>query len=346
VRKPVNPTIELLRFVGSPYLSSSSRRLNIGRSIELYNHSLKNRLFLLFLDATKRTEAFNSLGEIYDEQISKYTETYEAIARISRTLSKAHIEYAIFKTLRPYISTTVDIDIIIFGSTLDYKKANETTKRAGYKKLGCGPASTTFLDPKMRMGIDLYKEVAVSYVPYIDKTKLVGSIIETQLPGRECVYVKTLTCEADLICIVAHSIIKENMYLLSEYYTYVYYLRQLDINRFAQLARQTHLESALRTHTTITTLLYKVAHGTLPEKLRMMIDKVGLEKHETTRIMKNGFKMPHKYHPMTIARCLLDIIREEKTRRGIIDQTVHGFNKDFLKDFFNKINAHITRETY
>lgn len=340
----MNLAIELLRLIGSPYSSSSLRNASVGVDPKFLQYSLKNRLSLLYLDAIRQAEGFDIFQEVYDQHIAKYSETFDAVARISRTLTTADIDHAVFKTLRPYISTTVDIDVIIFGSTLDYEKAIKETELADYEKLARGPMSTTFRDPIMKIGVDLYDEVAVSYVTYIDKTKLEDYVIDTELPSGE--QVKTLACEADLIAIIAHSIIKENMYTLSEYYTYVYYLEKLNVDYFVKLAKETHLESPTRTHTAITAMLYELAYGTLPLKLKQILDKTGMEKLELAQVIRNDLRMPHKYHPVTIARCLLEVSQERKTRKGIANQILHSFNASFSRDFFKKLNLHIARETY
>lgn len=337
-------TIELLKFIGSPYLSLSHRSSNVSNAFELLTYSTKNRLSLLFLNAAKSTKFFNALGRIYDQQITRYKETFEAVSRISQALSNADVEHAVFKTLRPYVSTTVDIDVLIFGNVFNYEKSLKTAIEAGYKKLARGPMSTTFLDPKVKIGVDLYNEVAVSYVPYIDKVKLATQVIDTKLPSGE--YIRTLACEADLVSIIAHSIIKENIYTLSEYYTYIYYLEQLSVDHFIKLAEEAHLKSATMIHTAITALLYKVAYRSLHYKLQQIMAKLGVEQFETSRVIKNDLEMPHKYHPATMARCLLEMARENKTKKGIADQIIHGLNPSFSRDFFNKLSEHMTRRTY
>jgi len=60
----------------------------------------------------------------------------------------------------------------------------------------------------------------------------------------------------------------------------------------------------------------------------------------------NYFRMPHKYHPVTIARSLLEIAREKKTKKGMANQIAHSFKTEFLKDFLKKLKEHMTRETY
>jgi len=344
----MNLTAELLRLIGSPCLPSSvsnhSHILSAMHDEQMLRYSQKNRILLPYLDAVKEMEVFSGFKKLYDEQISEYSQTFEAVARISGVLEKANIVHAVFKTLRPYIATTVDIDVILFGNSCDYEVANMRAKRAGYRKVVRGPMSTTFLDPKMKIGVDLYYEIAVSYVPYIDKDRLMNQIVQRKLPRN--MHVQVLTCEADLIALIAHSIIKENMYTLSEFYTYIHYLEQLDVDRMVKLAQETHLKSAVRTHTSITALLYKSAYNTLPTKLKRLVTRMGTDNFEISRVINNDFRMPHKYHPATIARSFAEILREKKTLKGIANQIVHSLNARFMQDFTKKLTEHATRETY
>lgn len=339
----MNLTIELLRTVGSPYASSNLLSA-VSVHPRLLHYSFKNRLPLLYLEAIGQMKESRIFREIHNQQIARYTETFEALTRISQTLQKANINYAIFKTLRPYISTTVDIDIIIFGTTLDYERAIKAVKRKEYLMLARGPQSTTFEDPRIKIGVDLYDEVAVSHIIYLDKDRLECHVTTRDLPNG--LQIKTLTCEADLIAIIAHSIIKENMYTISEYYTYMYYLEKMDADCFIKLAKNTHLNHSTRTHTALTAMLCQTAHGIIPEKLQKILSEVGMDSFEILRAAKSEYRMPHKYHPMTLAKSLLEIAKGKKTRESIATQLFGMLNPKFSKDFVNKLTSHISRETY
>jgi len=288
----------------------------------------------------KNLEDFSAL---YQEENLRYLKTDDAIARASRVLTDAHINHAVFKTIRPYKSTTVDIDILVFEDT-NYPKSLKTMQKAGYRLVVYGPRSTTLWDREAKIGIDLYEQVAVSFITYIDKQKLVAYTTTTKLPNGE--YVKTLKPEADLACIIAHSVIKEQMYTLSEYYTFIHYLKQMSANNFLEIVKQNNLTSAARAHAAITGLLHKVAHETIPNKLQQIFGSLGEENFEATRLNKNHFETPHKYHPITIAKSLLEITKGKETRKSIATQLFRMFNWNFSKDLLTKFVDHVFRETY
>jgi hypothetical protein len=99
------------------------------------------------------------------------------------------------------------------------------------------------------------------------------------------------------------------MYTLSEYYTFVHYLKQLDVQRFLQIVRRSNLTTATRTHAGLTALLHMAAHRSIPHKLQQILSSLGEEKLETASMIQDDFKTPHKYHVLTLARTLLEMTK-------------------------------------
>jgi hypothetical protein len=341
----MNPTVRLLQAISTPFEDGTKHPPTVPRQfLALYRYSVKNRVSLPYLEALLERQNLAILKSVYREEHRKYLKTLNAITRVSTLLADKNIEHVVFKTIRPYKSTTVDIDILIFGNEYVHKKSVETLRKAGYSLVVHGPRSTTLWDPELNMGIDLYKQVSVSFITYIDKLKLVDYVTTAKLPNSG--YVKTLKPEADLSCIIAHSIIKEQMYTLSEYYTFIHYLKQMNINNFLQIVKQNNITSATRTHASITALLHRAAHNTIPEELQQIIESLGEENLETTRLIKNDFETPHKYHPITIAKSLLEIAKGEKCRNSMAMQIYYMLNPRFTKKFLKDIIQHVKRETY
>jgi len=338
----MNLTIELLQFLGSPFTPATTSMVDRSELMELCRYSSENRMLFLYLHTVKK----NHLGDfsaLYEKEKLRCLKTDDAIARISQALTDVHIKHAVFKTIRPYKYTTVDLDILIFVDR-NCTKSIKTLQKAGCNLVVYGPKSTTLWDQEANIGIDLYEQVAVSCVTYIDKRKLVTYVTTAKLPNGE--YVKTLRPEADLACIIAHSIIKEQMYTLSEYYTFIHYLKQMNISDFLEIVKENNLTSAARTHIAITALLHKVAHETIPNELQQVLDSIGEENFEPSRVIKNSLETPHKYHPITIAKSLLEIAKGKETRKGIATQLFHMFDPNFSKDFLRQLIDHIFRETY
>jgi hypothetical protein len=335
-------TVELLRLIASPFVTTGGARSENADLAKLHSCSEKNRMVYLFLERAN-LRAPSSYSSLYQEADQRREKIEDAVAKVSKVLADAEINHAVFKTIRPYRSTTVDIDTLIFKNE-DYLRSVKMMQRAGYKLVVRGPRSTTLWDQVVNIGIDLYEQVAVSFITYLDKQTLAAHAATTKLPHSK--EFKTLTPEADLACIIAHSMIKEQMYTLSEYYTYIYYLRQMNIKNFLKIITQNHIKIAARTHTTITALLHYTAHKTIPKELQQILKGLGGENFETTRLAKREYKTPHKYHPITIAKSLLEITKGRETRKSIATQLIHMLEPQISKDFIGKLTDHVFRETY
>lgn len=336
-------TLDLLRFLGSPFEESAEHPFNRSKQAELYQCARKNRILYLYLHTIYRKNPTDSTIDFKREK-RKYLKTIDAITKASQVLAGADIDHAIFKTIRPYESTTVDIDILIFGGRIDYLRSFDAMRKAGYKTVAIGPQSTTLKDPDVSIGIDLYENVAVSFITYLDKRNLVEHATTIRMPNG--LPAKTLKPHADLAAIIAHSIMKEQMYTLSEYYTFLEYLKNVNTKDLIEVARANNIMLAMRAHSSITALLHNAAHRSFPDKIKQILAAFGEDTLETTLIAKKNLKTPHKYHPLTIAKSLLEITKGEKSRNSIATQIIHTLHPKITKDVVSKLLKHVTRETY
>ena len=342
-------TINLLRTIGSPFISETKPPKDKREALELYRCATKNRMPLLYLTALKKWKKLGNLEKTYYDMREKCGKTYDAISRVSNVLKKADITHTIFKTIRPYPETTVDIDVLILKSDTEYKKSVKALIEAGYKKLGSGPHSTTVRDPHIDIGVDLYQQVAVSQVIYLDKDKIGSCIIEKTTPphGEPA---RTLSPPADLIAIIAHSVIKEHMYTLSEYYSTLHYLAEMnseEVLSFTNMTRENAVTHAAKTHVSITATLHKATHGETPRKVKRILNDLGTDSNETRRLTENKFKTPHKFQILTVGKALLEKIKQDKTtRKSIAEQMTSMMKPNFTENVIKKIVEHRLRETY
>ena len=138
---------------------------------------------VFFLDAIRKNGNFGKLKILYVREKRKCIEDSQAISRVSKILTNSGVQYAVFKTLRPYAFTTVDVDVLIFGDKVEHLRAVDSMLNAGYKILARGPKSVTLKDPKSNLGIDLYEQIAVSFINYMDKKKLANFVTTVKLPN-------------------------------------------------------------------------------------------------------------------------------------------------------------------
>lgn len=339
----MNTTLELLKVLGSPFVTDSPIMIGKTEIDKLCQHALKNRMLFFYLDRVVN-ESLALVTILYRREYPKYERTYDAISETSRILTIAKIKHAVMKTIRPYKSTTVDIDILIFGSESEYEKSILSLLNANYLMLGLGPQSATLQHPTVDIKVDIYNEVAVSHIIYMDKQRLAAFRTTKKLPNGNSV--EMLAPEADLAILIAHSIIKEQTYTLAEFYTFVNYLEQIDLGKFIKLVRESKIIVPTQAHATITALLHKEAFGIIPQPLQTILRELQITSLEKMRVINSNLKMPHKYHLLTVARSLLEISREEKSRTSMAFQLRRMLRPGFAKEFTKLLLSHLTRETY
>ncbi|MFX0209351.1 MAG: hypothetical protein ACFFDT_25430 [Candidatus Hodarchaeota archaeon] len=350
----MNLSINLLRYIGSPFNPESEVTLRChnefifeNASFELLEIATKNRMPLFFLTALKKRNELAKLKLMYDRMNEESINSFDAMSRVSNILCNKGIENVIFKTIRPYPATTVDIDVIILKSKKEYIRSRDILINHGYESVGFKQDAETFRDPHININVDLYPEITVSKIIYLDKEKLTSYMIEKVLPNEKSVV--TLNPHADLICLIAHSIIKEQMYTLSEYYSTLYFLSQTklsEIKKFVDMIHENSIINAAQAHISITAKLHEVAHNFIPEKIVKIIDDIDMNKIELKNIEKN-YRTPHKFHPLTVGTCLLEkMAKEEVARKSLAKQLLSMTNFNFSKDFLNKIIKNVRRESY
>ena len=336
-----NLTREVLSVVGSPFAPRKELDFN-PFSHDLYHYAKKNRMVLHYLDA---------LGEpgIFDKEIkrlrARYDRVADAILRVSHILRKAGVKYAFFKTIRPYKEVTVDLDLLILGP--QYHEAIRALKHAGYLFLDGDIRSTTYRDIAAELNIDLYNEVSASRLIYVDKSLLEDFVIQKQFSNYETV--ECLSQSADLLCVIAHSVLKEQMYVLSEYYTSLYFISEMsnsDLDQFIDLVQRCKLVFPSSTHLGATAYLHRSVHGFVPRKILEIISRIGYNQKELSRINKNRLSMPYKYHVTTFAYALLEKFGERKARRSFAHQALSMLDPSFGMKAFSRISDHLFREAY
>ncbi len=286
---------------------------------------------LLYLDTLKQQTNLNELKSQYEEEYARYLKFLGGVARVSEVLNAADIDYAIFKTIKPFPTVHGDADIIVLGDDGMYEDAVESLLKAGYTpqlsdlvdvktltneedykkavkilvkpthgggKHGLGhisPTGTDLVDPERIIDIDLQKDLALNHVIYMDKNNFIGCITEVDLLNGA--KIKVPTPELDMAIVIAHSL-AEQMYLLGEYYAFLYRLSEMDgrgFNNFIDILKENKLAPATKSFVTITSVLCKEAYGKVPEKVNRLLDEFGYDNAEAGGLVKSNFKVPHRY---------------------------------------------------
>ena len=371
-----SPSIKLVRIIGSP-LSQEVTPDDSEESLDLYDLAVKNKIPMLYLGALQQNGRLNELKGIYQDGKAEQVIFLNEMTKVSGVLEDGGVNFSVYKTIKPYPALLNDIDLVIMDDSDMYRKAAETLLKAHYtvelpvvetesltdddsykraarlattpiflKGEHISPTSTSFVTPDHNLLIDLRKELAMNYVLWMDKDNFGEHIIKTRLSnGKE---VKNLAPELDLACTVAHSL-AEHLYLLGDYYTFLFHLSKMgeaEVNNFFNMVRRSRITFAATAFITVTAALYQVAHGTLPEKLRVMCDIFGSDTNELKNLAKNKFRIPHRYRIVTTVKALLEHIPEGKFRRSVLRQMLSMVNPTQAKMVISELVNRRKKEVY
>jgi hypothetical protein len=316
--------IELLRSIETPCGPRlDARRPGNSEGALLYDLAIKNKISLLYLESLRQCSELGGLWRQYQEERDRRDTFVTELLRVAGILEDAGIDYAFYKTIRPYPAVPGDIDALVLGDDSQYRRALERLVAAGYRQVvPDGPTAATgdLVDLDAMIPVDLEREVGISYIVYMNKNHFGDDIVRSQVEGRG--EVNALSVELDLATVITHSVM-EQLYLLGEHYTLVYRLSALDLERFVAILRQHKIVSAGRAFVTIAACLCEEANDYLPEKLSALIGEVGFDRLEAMRLARSGFEMPHRYSMATVAKFLREKLHEARFRRSFCSQLLH-----------------------
>ena len=362
--------------IGSPLAPSLS--LYGEESLELYHHATINKIPLLYLGSLKKQGKLSKLKSEYEQRYAKYLNFWRGAAKVSRVLNEAGIKHVIIKSIKPYPAIGGDVDVIIFGRDDMYKQAVRALLKGGYvtavpqivgeitlsdesgyekaverlikptygKDDRISPTGTDLIDPEHNIDIDLQKDLATSYIVWVDKRRFSNCVIKTKfLNGQE---VNIPTPEFDLVTVIAHSLM-EQLCLLGEFYTFLYQLSRMDeweVGNFVNVVKENRLKAAVRAFTTVTAELNRVAYGTVPKRIEFILDKLGSDTSEAKNLLRNNFKMPHRYRLSTVAKVFWEKAGEGRFRRSLGKQVIKMLNPSLTRLVIVGLAEMRHRETY
>lgn len=360
----MNGTLKLLKIIGSPFTPEQKQALPENRSEaqELYAHATKNKIGLLYLETLKNQKKIEEFGleSEYRGECKRQDGQVTTAIRISKLFNSYNINYVVFKSFMPYPATPNDVDIVHLGSDSEFKKAEEIMLQNGYEEFlglfGRSPSQTMFHDSrdgphlifhdKDVYDIDLYREIMASYIVYLDKEKIKKYVTEMNVSD---VQIKVFEPEAELVALITHSIIPEQLCTLSVYYATLHYLAEMNpeqIDKFVYIAKENNVTFPARTNCSVIAELHKASHGFVPDKLEAILSKLGTEKKEIKNLIRGDFEMPYRYSWSTIIKTLFERGKERTFRKSVVRQMIHMLSPRFAKYVVQAIIMYRKRETY
>jgi len=345
--------LTLMGIIGLPNTNVriAQNDLNESAVLGLLPYAVKNKVPLLFLERALNiygdTDHLRTFHKFYFE---KSQLAINLIEEISRILVQKRINYIFFKTFKPFPFVTVDLDILFFTQE-DLLSAYHTLLKQGFKLADYGAYSTSLYSPRHNMIIDLHLEISVSRLVYVNKKLLQEHTGEVNLNGDQ---VPVLETPASLITVIAHSLYKEQMFTLSDYYTTaieVSNMTKQQCRTFMDLAEKAHIELSIKTVLALVHSLTKIAFDkTLPAvtKIAEMIEINGVEEKMIPLTLSHfvqSCKLPYRYPSIVVGVAFMTKIFKDPTIRGAIYNQLVELITNKSK-FLEHTLLHMRREAY
>lgn len=355
----MNETLELLRVIGSPFVEGTKGRPAEDEVQRLLDCATDNKIWLMFLDALKRDGALGELESLYHSESERYSQTLITAQRVGQFLAESGVDYALYKTLKPFPVTPNDVDVLLLGDRAEQDAAIAALQEAGFTLAGIAPLQTCLYDARdgERQGhgkeggryyVDLYREASASYIVYLDKALLSATDQRVETSAGEQ-WVRTLRPESDLLSTLAHSLFPEQLYTLHDYYTTLHYLARMDAQEnahFVKMAKTNRVSYAARSSLGITAALHEAAHGLAPTNLKGILEALGGPTPEVSNFAAGQLDTPYRLSVVAVVLFLLERARTSQGCRSMLRQIANMWRPRFVLYIMQVARERRTRETY
>lgn len=326
----------LIKSIGLPGLVEGEAP-PLKEALSLLQLAELNKTPLLYLESLRNLKRYPPFEAQLSRYRDKHRKTLDLTALVSSLLEELGIRYTIFKTLKPFLYTPADIDILL-RSTRDLTKASQTLEKKGLKPLDRDLYGLTMFSVRHNLNVDLTTEVAASSFIYLDKNLLFKHASQVKVDGFK---VQTLKPHADLVTVAAHCMYKEQMYTLSDYYTFA--LLSQHYQEALELAESTHTKFALEAALKLTYDITVNAFGSDNNLIERLNNS--LQTADTNRIIQTGKRLdlPMKYPPSIVLRGLSKKLLEDPVSRKSLPTALKS---TLQPKSINRLLEHIMRKGY
>lgn len=308
---------QLIKTIGIPGIVKGDGSAHINSSLRQL--AQKNKIGLLYCSACN----------YQDENLTARHELLmRTLGEVSDLFNKNSVDYAVFKTVKPFKTTPSDIDVIVSDSALTH--ASSVLKDAGYKVLAEDSYSATM---SKNMIVDLQLQPSVSNLPYLDKDYLMNSRTRRTVNGIEFY---GLSDEAEITVVACHSVYKELMFTLNDYYTITILAQRVQINDILRAAQITKNENVFKIIMGLCQQITERAFGTTDLRVCETSRQLGLEVTDVEN-------MPVKFPLSLVVKLLLS----KATRDNLVrTNVVPAFIKSISAKQISRLVSHLGKDTY
>lgn len=292
--------------------------------IRLFPLALKNKVSVLFLEkALELSPESEFLQKTYQIYLKKLVSAKNLIKNVVEVLGRAQVDYAIFKTIKPFPAFGADVDVILFNRE-DFYEAWHSLAVHGCRLEGHGPFSATLLNVDSQINVDLHFQIAVSQLVYMDVQLLRAHVVKTKFDGLS---VPVLDSSASLVTDATHSIYKEQSLTLSDFYCVISEVvgkSSQQLESMSDLAMKTHASLSVKFVLLLADRLVRnTFHKRIPE-ISEAADLIQINQVEKKVIdsfmshLEEEFTLPYGYSALAVAASFASKISNDPTMRGTL----------------------------
>jgi len=310
----------------------------------LYRIARASKIPLYFLERLfeAQGDAFR-LKDALDAHRLRYAKMLDLVKEAAYLFRNEQVEYAFFKTLRPFSSVGSDIDVLLFDHSLSRVLDFLPTK---YEVQDICEDNATLYYPNYDLKLDLHASLSVSRFPYVDVDSIRGEVVEKILDE---VAINVLTPEAEVIVTACHSVFKEQMLTLQDCYVLQQFLPLCDRDKILWLLRKNRVILAFELSTILAESILRAIRGRKPTfQLYSDAGLVGeVAKFEFTRLIRSDFHLPYRYSLYAVLASFAErALLSREGQRGATLLARHLFNKAFVRRLAARLPKHFRRSSY
>jgi hypothetical protein len=317
--------IKLVRIIGLPGMLEGKNSENIyNNDAQLIESASLNKIGLLYSIASNKASK---------EMVTRNELLIVTLKELSNVFSVNGLRYSIFKTIKPFPTTPSDVDVLV--NREDLQRAASLLEFSGFQITTEDAYSITM--QRGTMIVDLQLQPSVSNLPYISKEFLMRNIVLKHLDGFD---VYNLSDEAEIIVVASHSLYKEQLFTLSDYYTITMLTERVaDVDNLIELATLSNTLDALRIMAYLCSQVTEKAFGTSNLKICKLSEVLGAPSLGIRDIQELPLKFPFSL----VIRLLISRARKDKQlRQKILPAIMRIVSPTQL----GKLISHMTRKTY
>lgn len=329
-------SIDVLRSIGYPYGDDFINRQPI-ESKKLYKIAKDNKISSLYLKSLDEEGELTQLTEEFEHCHTSQENMNISYSNLSDTLDD--FEYVIVKTEKDFWADFSDIDVLV--KDRDIRNIKQRLINNNYTISASAPSALSVRDPDTNFPIDIQTFFGLHEIRYFDENQIWKNRMVKNKNGLDLSVPDPAT---DIALQIDHSL-TELLFLLKEYYSFVYFLEESSSKRVHKLINNIKISKStpgFSSFFAIVLELSKKAFSRYPAHTDILLD----EFQPTDSVNINECEFPYRYPITTLLRYTTSKMRQCTFRRSILHQSHSLMNPRTLFYFISKSKKRLQRGSY